>query len=151
MAIFSDGLVAELGSHRHPTLCQFFFLSLLHLFREVVGIEAGDGNLHIPEWGELLAYGDRVTKANVPDEILSKSEFMHFRERNQPHLFEGAMLSVTIRDVARDNGINSIGGRVMIGVADQSGLHVLGDMQGLIPFVKYNEITNAGAQAKLGL
>jgi len=101
------------------------------------------------EWGELLVYGDRVTKSNVPDEILSTSEFMHFRERNQPHLMEGAMLSVTIRDVARDNNINSIGGRVMIGVADQDGLHVLGDMQGLIPFVKYDETINAGAQASL--
>ncbi len=117
------------------------------------------------EWGEWLAYGDRVSKNSIPSETMSLFEFYRGREKNVPHLVEGAILNTAILDFARDQKIGSIGGTVIVCILDKKGLmiggkdlifeerntrvKVNGQELPLIPFNQYNRKNGSQATAEL--
>lgn len=96
------------------------------IFAVMIEPVAGTVDLEKAEWGEFLAYGDGIRKEDLPQEILATLEFSPGKEKNNKHLLEGAIMSITILDTARQNDIKSIGGSVIIVSADKEGQEILG-------------------------
>lgn len=96
------------------------------IFAAMIDPSTGSIDMEKAEWGEFLAYGDSVRKEDLPQEILATLEFSPGKEKNMKHLLEGAIMSITILDIARKNNIKSIGGTVIIVFADKDGEEIMG-------------------------
>jgi len=71
-------------------------------------------NKESAEWGEWLAYGDRVSKDKIPQDLLAHLEFVPGKEKNKEHLVEAVLINITIKDFALKHKIDTIGGTVII-------------------------------------
>lgn len=96
------------------------------LFGAWLSVSNATVTLETAEWGERLAYGDRITKESVPEELLATLEFSRGKEKNQPHMLESTIMSVTILDTAREMNIKSIGGTVIIVSSTKDGEMIMG-------------------------
>lgn len=136
----------------------FLFGAYLNIKEKIVALETA-------EWGEVLAYGDRIRKETVPEELLATLELFRGREKNKPHLLEGALITATILDIAKNNQIASVGGTVIIISSAKDGEMIMGKdiifrekntavrVNGielpLIPFDKYSKYNPSKLRVKM--
>jgi hypothetical protein len=122
-------------------------------------------SLETAEWGEALAYGDRISKDSIPKELLVTLEFSGGKQKNQPHMLESAIMTVTVLDTAKEKDINSIGGTVIIVSSTKDGEMIMGKdiifKEGntsvradggevpLIPFNQYSKYSQADLKVKM--
>lgn len=67
------------------------------------------------EWGQFLARGSRgIEEGDLPDSLLAVNELRPSKTKTQEHLIESAMIDTSIRDLARERGIDTIGGAVVL-------------------------------------
>ena len=111
------------------------------------------------EWGEFLAYGDRVKKENISSGLLANLELYYARKKGE-FIMGAAILTSTILDYASDFEIRSIGGTVIIMPIDERGASISGKdlvmqpqnthllLNGvripLVPFFHYHKKMKAG-------
>jgi hypothetical protein len=79
------------------------------------------------EWGEWLAYGYKVSKDKIPQDLLAHLEFVPGKEKNQEHLMETALINITIKDFALKHKIDVIGGTVVVNSIKRKDNQILTD------------------------
>ena len=137
------------------------------IFSAKIEIATKNVQLESAEWGEFLAYGDRVKKEMIPQGLLAMLE-LHYGKQEKTFTMESAILTNTILDYAKDLGIGTIGGTVIIMPIDKDGAHITGKdiifqpgnthvkINGipvsLVPFFYYHKKRKAAADlvAKMG-
>lgn len=135
------------------------------IFGAWISIKNKKVTLEKAEWGEVLVYGDSVNKDSVTKDLLATLELSRGREKNQPHMIESAIMTVTILDIAKENNIASIGGAVIIASSTKEGEMIMGKdiifkekntsvrINGveipLIPFDKYSQYTSKNLRVKM--
>jgi|GEM_PF-4732076 len=67
------------------------------------------------EYGEYIARGQGgITEDEIPDSLLATIDLSPNKHKNQEHLLEGALISKTILDIAKEKKLTGIGGTVII-------------------------------------
>jgi hypothetical protein len=81
--------------------------------------------MEVAEWGEMLAYGARVKKENIPDGLLANLE-LWYGKKPQQSIMEASILTMTILNYAKEHGISTIGGTVLVMPIDEKGASLTG-------------------------
>lgn len=119
------------------------------------------------EWGQLISRGTAgISSGDVPSSLLATIELMPGKDKNLEHMVEGAMMSATIMDLAKERGITGIGGQVIITSIKDGRNQIMGSgnavkftpsgmlinanggFRQIVPFVKYLA-KNSRAEASL--
>ena len=99
-------------------------------------IAIGQGGISISreeaEWGQLISRGAKgISSGDVPTELLATMELMPGKRKNQPHMLEGAFMSATILDMARERNASTIGGQVIISIIEDGWSKIGGSGNGV--------------------
>ena len=141
------------------------------LFSREIVIEQGGVQIRreTAEWGQLISRGSAgISSGDISSEILAAIELRPNKGKTKEHLMEGAFISSTIRDMARERGVDTIGGQVLIAIIQDGKGQISGSGQDLkftpaglliniggafrqvVPFTKYLPL-NSKAEALLRL
>jgi len=111
-----DALERNLPAINHPD--SLVFSAQIEVATKTVKME-------VAEWGEMLAYGAKVKKESIPNGLLANLE-LWYGKKPQEFLIETSILTTTILDYAKEHGVSTIGGTVLVMPINKKGASLTG-------------------------